>query len=395
MTSEDINKNNLENKEIPKISQENTDEKEISQEEFLNWLDNEGNLFKEETTNELGKINSVDLDQPTFEKVKNETGIENDLNTINQDAGQIINEAKDSISKLHEKMEQLMAEKRDIFSRDISVEDMALVNQRIDQISKDQEELSEQISRKQINSKSIVEKFDQEKNENEANESAQLLETSQRNYQILQEMKKNSTNLDFSPEASRKRKQLDIDSQASNINVNEKGEIVDFTEERMKNIDSISQLYRELDNIGGIQGSHTFYSSKDLKEGIQLFLNDKIDASFFTNTYGFRDKVIELKSDNEKWKQYSSIGIEKLTKEELYVDRIEHAVDMRDLVSRIISRGDITAPDGYVYKKDDIITNIVNLKDINDPNLQKITNTYGLRDKVKELLQKRGKEDNP
>ena len=46
MTQENLN--NLENNEIPKTTPEKVEEKEISQEEFLNWLDNEGNMFKNE-----------------------------------------------------------------------------------------------------------------------------------------------------------------------------------------------------------------------------------------------------------------------------------------------------------------------------------------------------------
>lgn len=99
MSVEDINKNNLENNEAPKPSQENIEQKEISQEEFLNWLDNEGNSFKQETQTELAKANSVDIDQPTFEKIKNETNVENDLNSLDQEVAELILEEKQQVTK--------------------------------------------------------------------------------------------------------------------------------------------------------------------------------------------------------------------------------------------------------------------------------------------------------
>lgn len=96
------------------------------------------------------------------------------------------------------------------------------------------------------------------------------------------------------------------------------------------------------------------------------------------------DTNIEEPSDVE-----SEVGDslhEKLGEEELYADRVKNAPDLRNLVNYIAELGDITAPDGYVYKKEDMLGIIGNLKDSNDPNLQKVTRTYGLRDKVKLLL---------
>ena len=74
---------------------------------------------------------------------------------------------------------------------------------------------------------------------------------------------------------------------------------------------------------------------------------------------------------------------------ELFVSSIESATDMRSLMRRLAERGNITAPDGYVYKKEDILNTVGLLKDSRDPNLQRVTNTYGLRDKVRKLLLQR------
>lgn len=93
MTPEDLNKNDLGNKETPQVVLENIAEKEISPEEFLRIANREGQEFKKETTDEENRLNSVNLDQPTFEKVKNETGIGKDLVITNKEAEGIINRA--------------------------------------------------------------------------------------------------------------------------------------------------------------------------------------------------------------------------------------------------------------------------------------------------------------
>lgn len=97
-TPEDVNKNNLENKEIPKVNPENLEQKEVSKEELLTYLDEEGKSFKNETSEEINKSNSIDLDQPTFEKIKNETGVEKELETINQEAENVISESKNELA---------------------------------------------------------------------------------------------------------------------------------------------------------------------------------------------------------------------------------------------------------------------------------------------------------
>lgn len=79
----------------------------------------------------------------------------------------------------------------------------------------------------------------------------------------------------------------------------------------------------------------------------------------------------------------------KLNEGEMFADRINAAPDLRSLSRFLGELGDITAPDGYVYKKEDTLRTIGFLKDSKDPNLQAITNTHGLRDKVRKLLLQR------
>lgn len=99
MTTEGLGKNTLENNEIPQVVPENIKQNEISPEEFSNWLDSEENTFKNETVEESNKVNSIGLDEPTFEKIKNETGFEQELHTINQEASKVISDTKQELGE--------------------------------------------------------------------------------------------------------------------------------------------------------------------------------------------------------------------------------------------------------------------------------------------------------
>ncbi len=92
-------KNNLENTEAPKMTPENLEPKEISNEELLDYSKNEEVAFKNETTEEMEKSNSVNLDEETFEKVKNETGVEQELAEIDKEAETAIAESQQEINQ--------------------------------------------------------------------------------------------------------------------------------------------------------------------------------------------------------------------------------------------------------------------------------------------------------
>ena len=90
----------IENKEIPIIVPEKIKEKEISPEEFLEIANTEEQNFKQETTNEISELNSVDLDHQTFENIKTETGVEGELANINKDAEKFIEDSKKEVAKI-------------------------------------------------------------------------------------------------------------------------------------------------------------------------------------------------------------------------------------------------------------------------------------------------------
>lgn len=95
---------------------------------------------------------------------------------------------------------------------------------------------------------------------------------------------------------------------------------------------------------------------------------------------------IEAEQNNTETNKH---GFEKLSKDEVFSRDIEDSWDLRQLNHSIIRHGDVTAKDGYVYKVDYLLSVIGNLKGSSDPELQRVTSTYGLRDKVKRLLLKK------
>ena len=100
MFNENINKSNIESEEKKKPSQENIVQKEISQEELVNWLDQEKESFKKETQIELNKLNSVDLDQNTFNQIKDEVDIDNSLENIDSEMDQIVLNTKENLNNV-------------------------------------------------------------------------------------------------------------------------------------------------------------------------------------------------------------------------------------------------------------------------------------------------------
>lgn len=148
-TPEDTNKNNLENKEIPKVNPENLEQKEISKEELLSYLDDEENKFKSETSDEISGANSINLDEPTFEKVKNETNVEQDLNTINQEAENVISETKNEL--VNENTETISPElQQELNKLKFLQEEKIRLQNRYDELEKGYKENFQLVSKKEL-----------------------------------------------------------------------------------------------------------------------------------------------------------------------------------------------------------------------------------------------------
>jgi len=57
---------------------------------------------------------------------------------------------------------------------------------------------------------------------------------------------------------------------------------------------NFKDLFEALRELGGLQGSHKFYSAEDLIERINKARKGELMPSDITNAEGLRDKVLEL-----------------------------------------------------------------------------------------------------
>jgi len=134
-TPENPNKNNLENNEVPKVTPENLEQKEISQEEFLNYSKEEVASFKNETAEEMEKSNSVNLDEETFEKIKNETGVEKELAEIDKGPERVIAESQQEVNSETKTPEEIEKEKMKNVTENVQKLYIDLANKHLDEKS--------------------------------------------------------------------------------------------------------------------------------------------------------------------------------------------------------------------------------------------------------------------
>jgi hypothetical protein len=339
MTQENLN--NLGNNEVPKITPEKVEQQEISQEEFLNWLDNQGNLFRQETQEELEKANTINLDQPTLEKIKNETGVENDLNAVNLEAEKYIDEARqlakesDSLQKspevLHnwdgieglslsdtgedqrKKLEEMVA------SGQVSAEEVAKIKNEIQAESaqklnleqqEKQKELSDFLQETGLNIGSVItlelvhgypasyeiESIDKEKGNIHfkitQNAIPQALINDREAY--FSGGTKGTFSLDHLRDQITKHQPQE--NKSDNLEKNEKPNI----EELIQGASSLPELYKVVQNIGEIQGSSENYSAEQIWERVRAYVNGEAEETIITRTGGLREKVKELKKIREE-----------------------------------------------------------------------------------------------
>ena len=179
--------------------------------------------------------------------------------------------------------------------------------------------------------------------------------------------------------------------ESTSESIKELNEKLDALQKRLDSYDAQNKMASENPD------KYAFFNTNDIKHDIDKLRSKILEHS---EPVGVTDSEVseelpdkqETGNIEESSGQKNEVGsslYEKLGEEELYIDRIKNSPDLRNLVNYISELGDITASDGYVYKKEDIIRTIGSLKDSNDPELQKLTRTYGLRDKVKLLLLQR------
>jgi|GEM_PF-5878104 len=102
MQSPENQKNNvLETNELPTVSPENQEQKEISLEEFSDFVNTEEQNFNQESISEIENANNtINFDQESFQKVKEESNIESELSAIDKEAESILKDAKSEVAEL-------------------------------------------------------------------------------------------------------------------------------------------------------------------------------------------------------------------------------------------------------------------------------------------------------
>jgi len=86
------------------------------------------------------------------------------------------------------------------------------------------------------------------------------------------------------------------ESKPEDLEKNEKPNI----EMLIQNASELSELYKILKETGGIQGSEKFYTTDEVWQGVNAFVNNKAEETVITRTGGLREKVKELKKLREE-----------------------------------------------------------------------------------------------
>lgn len=142
-----------------------------------------------------------------------------------------------------------------------------------------------------------------------------------------------------------------------------------------------NSLYKTLEGLVNSYSLYKYEKQMDKASKIEQEINKQLP-----NLVELRKKLVEEQPELANW-----INIpEKMTVDDFRKESaISKASDFRDLVSNVMPRivGDIIAPDGYVYTIDKL-QEAINKVQTGEWDIFHITRMYGLRGKVKELLDK-------
>lgn len=331
-TPEEQNKNGIENNEIPKIIPENQEEKETSPEELLEFANTEENNFKQETTAEISKLNSIDIDQPTFENIKNETRVEKELNAINSEAEKYINEVRQLIKESESLQKNpfyssfegidLMDTGEDqrkkieemVNTGKISAEELEKIKSEIsiETIQKDDIAKNEKME-SLINMSKIFEKYNLQNGQEIIinGERHQVIEASKEKGFVhigkLNERGGYSVESFYNPE--------DSERLAFDLNYKSETKEVNKVEQLIRSASSLPELYKVIQDVGGIQGSSEHYSADQIWERVRAYVNNQADENVITRTGGLREKVKELKTQREANKNQENMVPENKSEE--------------------------------------------------------------------------------
>ncbi len=146
--------------------------------------------------------------------------------------------------------------------------------------------------------------------------------------------------------------------------------------------EGFKELFKELDDLGGLQGSDKFYNVQELKNIINQYREGKAKPIDITRSHGLRDIVKRLYVEEQTGDKKGEGG--KIVQETF----IDGAKDMDTLLFNLKRMGGVPGSDSSKFYSADELERIIKglIKGSPEFTLNMVTNNYGLRTKVRELL---------
>lgn len=147
---------------------------------------------------------------------------------------------------------------------------------------------------------------------------------------------------------------------------------------------SFEELFEAIRRIGVIKGSTQSYDPEELINVINVARSEKSVRSQITNAYGIWDKVEKLISKEESLPPENRADQETIERTKI----VKEAQSFEELAGVIRKIGPIVGS-SKTYETEELVA-LINIARANDFGFSKITNTYGIRDKVLELKARGG-----
>ncbi len=80
-------------------------------------------------------------------------------------------------------------------------------------------------------------------------------------------------------------------------------------EERVQQCTTFEEIKKVVEELGGVQGSHAFYTPDCFNEALDAVIAGKYDVQYITRTYGLRRKVYYLLAFPRKEVEMSKQGV--------------------------------------------------------------------------------------
>lgn len=143
--------------------------------------------------------------------------------------------------------------------------------------------------------------------------------------------------------------------------------------ENINKANNFSELYKILEEIGGLQSSDIFYDSNDLIDRIEKVREGKFGINVITRTEGLRKKVEELLSKENVDGKFTFENIEKALqrgeKIKVKVKRRKGQIEDGWRIDYIVDENScMVIKDEYEYKKEESASKIISFEELQELN---------------------------